>query len=192
MLGLFKKKRLPAEPDQSTILPRIKHKEFLASLDAMHVSAHERPIAEPLVGDLLVSYAFDLPGIFQMVAPADLERLAIRLGELREIAVANLKRQLPEIGINEQLPLRRIVTGNNLEACIMLATTFWSDFSAEMPGDIVAAVPSRDALIFCSSHDAPAIDAMQTLASEIHHAESTHALSEHLFVWQKDQWAVFR
>jgi hypothetical protein len=67
---------------------------------------------------------FDLPNAFQILPPNDLERLAIKPGELREIAVAHLKRQLPEIGMMEEPPVMRIVTGNDLEACVLLADTF--------------------------------------------------------------------
>src|SRR5262249_6649927 len=169
-----------------------KHTQFLASLQEMGVPADELPVTEPFVGDLLITYAFDLPGIFEMVSNAELERLAIRPGELRGIAISNLKRQLPEIGIEERLPCGGIGTGTNLEACRLLAATFWNDVASEMPGEVVAAVPSRDVLLFCSSQEADGLQALQELAAEVRQAESTHALSEHLFVWQQGRWVVFR
>jgi uncharacterized protein YtpQ (UPF0354 family) len=191
MLGWLTKKRAPTEPDRSTIVPRIKHTQFLASLQEMAVPPDQLPVTEPFVGDLLITYAFDLPGMFQMVSPGDLERLAIRPDELRDIAIENLKQQLPEIGIMEQLPLRLIVTGNDLEACALLADTFWTDLSAEIPGEIVAAVPSRDVLVFCSSKDADGLQALRELSAEVREGETTHALSEHLLVWRQERWAVF-
>jgi uncharacterized protein YtpQ (UPF0354 family) len=191
MIGWFKKMQSPAEPDRLDIVPRIKHTQFLASLREMDVPADQMPVTEPLVGDLLVTYAFDLPGAFQMVSSTDLERLSISPGEIRCIAIANLKRQIPEIGIAEESPLRRIVTGNDLEACTLLADTFWSDMTAEVPGEIVAAVPSRDVLLFCGSQATDGIRAMRELAEEVRRGESTHALSEHLLVWRGGKWLVY-
>ena len=66
MFGFFKKKQLP-EPDASQIVPRIKHTNFLQALREMGTGPDDTPVTEPLVADLLVTYAFDLPDMFQMV-----------------------------------------------------------------------------------------------------------------------------
>src|SRR5262249_23307121 len=62
-----KRKQDDEYPDRSTIVPRIKHRQFLKSLRDMDVPDDQMPVTEPLVADLLVTYAFDLPGMFQMV-----------------------------------------------------------------------------------------------------------------------------
>jgi hypothetical protein len=64
--GKSKKTYVPAEPDRSTLVPRIKTPEFLAALRQMQIPADQMPYTEPLVADLLVAYAFDLPDSFQM------------------------------------------------------------------------------------------------------------------------------
>jgi hypothetical protein len=67
-----KKPVAPAQPDRSTLVPRIKHLNFTASLKAMNIPADQLPCTEPLVADLLVTYAFDLPGMFRMASAAAL------------------------------------------------------------------------------------------------------------------------
>jgi uncharacterized protein YtpQ (UPF0354 family) len=191
MFDWLKKKQSVAEPDRLAIVPRIKHTEFLASLREMDVPEDQMPVTEPLVGDLLVTYAFDLPGLFQMVSFGDLERLSVVPGDLRALAVANLKEQLPEIGIAEEPPLHKIVTGNNLEACTLLADSFWNEMAPEVPGEIVAAVPSRDVLLFCGSQATDGIAVMKALSEEVRRGESVHALSDHLLVWRGEAWQVY-
>src|SRR5262249_46797070 len=92
MFGWFKKKpTAPAEPDRSTLVPRIKTLQFTAALKGMDIPADQLPYTEPLVADLLVTYAFDLPGMFRMASGAAIAELGIRPEEARSLAIANLK-----------------------------------------------------------------------------------------------------
>jgi translation elongation factor EF-Ts len=56
---------------------------------------------------------------------------------------------------------------------LLADTSFWSDVATEMPGEIVAAVPSRDVLLFCRSEVRCTTDFVarthefQTLSSEL-------------------------
>jgi len=183
---------LPSEPGRTEIVPRIKSTQMLTYLAERGYSRDQVPVTEPLVGDLVISYAFDLPQMFQMVTPYHLERLSIKPGELRAIAIANLKRQLPQIGMTEKPPVMRVVTGNDLEACVLLADSWWNDIAAKTPGEIVASVPNRDTLLYCSSQSAEGLRALREFTDEAYASETTHALSKHLFVWRKGHWALFQ
>jgi uncharacterized protein YtpQ (UPF0354 family) len=192
MFGWFKKKTpVPAGPDRSSLVPRIKTLQFTAALKEMDIPQDQLPYTEPLVADLLVSYAFDLPGMFQMASGAAIAELGIRPDEARSLAVANLKRQLPQIGSADHGPIRRVVTGENLEACTLLAGPFWEQVAADMPGEVVVAVPSRDVLLFCSSRSTEGIALLRALSAEVLQKESTHALTDRLFVWRGGLWEEF-
>src|SRR5688572_7228204 len=58
---------MPDQPDPafelnpSLILPRIKQAEFNNALKAAGAPPDQWPVTEPLVGNLVVTYAFDLP-----------------------------------------------------------------------------------------------------------------------------------
>jgi uncharacterized protein YtpQ (UPF0354 family) len=193
MFGWFKKKNpVAAEPDRSTLVARIKTLQFTAALKGMNIPEDQLPYTEPLVADLLVTYAFDLPGMFQMASGAAIAELGIRPEEVRAVAVANLKRQLPQIGSAEHGPARRIVTGENMEACTILAGPYWDQIAAETEGEVVVAVPSRDVVLFCSSKSAEGIAALRAASAEVLQEETTHRLTERLLVWRGGRWAEFR
>jgi uncharacterized protein YtpQ (UPF0354 family) len=186
-----KKKQGPEKPDRSTIVPRIKHLQFLKVFDEMDIPDGQIPYTEPLVADLLVAYAFDMPGIFQMVTHDDLKELGIGPGELREIALANLKQQMPKIGVADADSFFRIVTGEDLEACVLLASKFWDNTAAKTEGTVVAVVPSRDVLLYCSSESAAGLEFIRALAKEITDTGDTHTLSKHLITWSNGKWAKY-
>ncbi len=189
MFGWFKKKA-PVEtgPDRSCVVPRIKTLKFTAALKEMGIPDDQLPFTQPLVADLLVTYAFDLPG----ASGAALAELGISPEETRSVAVENLRRVLPQIGTADVENVHRIVTGENLEACTLLAGPFWDQVATKMPGEIVVAVPSRDIVLFCSSQSPEGIANLRELSQGIVEEAGTHGLSERLLVWRQKKWAEFR
>src|SRR5437588_6133583 len=95
MLDLTKEQldALESLPDRSTIVPRIKHTNYLKAVKEAGAAPHEYPVTQPFVADLMITYAFDMPGLFPAVSAHDLRELALTQDELHEIAMANLRRQ---------------------------------------------------------------------------------------------------
>jgi uncharacterized protein YtpQ (UPF0354 family) len=192
MFGLFKKKPEPVEPDPSLIVPRIKHANFLVALRDIVKKEDDMPVTEPLVADLLVTYAFDLPEAFQMVCARDVQRLGLSPEQLRNIAVTNLKQQLGNIGREGEPPLLKMVVGNNLEACLLLVDGIWQSLAAKIPPEIVVGVPTRDVLLVTTSASTKGgLQLLRDAVREAHGRESTHALSLQLLVRRGDKWEVF-
>ena len=140
---------------------------------------------------MIVTYAFDLPDTFQMASFDAIAELGIPLPEVRQIAVANLKRNLPQIGFADHGPFRRIVTGENLEACTLLATSFWDQIADETDGEIVVAVPNRDLVLFCGNRSIEGVKALREAVAEVLAEDDNHNLSEHLFAWRGQRWVLY-
>lgn len=193
MFGLFKKKTsVPTDqPTRSTLVPRIKNLQFTAALNQMGIPADQLPLTEPLVADLLVTYAFDLPSAFQMAKATDIQGLGIELEDARSVAIANLHQQLSELGCADHGAFQRIVTGGNLEACILLVDSFWNQIATEIDDEVVATVPSRDVLLFCSSKSQDGIAEMRAATEEVLSEAGTHGLSDRLLVWRSGRWSEF-
>jgi uncharacterized protein YtpQ (UPF0354 family) len=192
MFGLFKKKPTPPEPDASQIVPRIKHTNFLVALEDMGISPDDTPVTEPLVGELLVTYAFDLPDTFQMFCPRDCQRLGLSPNQVRAIAVANLQRQLGDIGFAGEPPLIKLVVGGNLEACLLLVDDIWQSLAGKFPPEIVVGVPSRDVLLVTTTASTKGgLQLLRDAVRKAHGQETTHALTRHLLIRKGNKWEVF-
>ncbi len=180
--------------DASLILPRIKHAEFPAELSQTGMPPDQLPMTEPLVGRLVVSYAFDLPQGFMMVRQQDLVQLGISQDRLRKLALDNLKQRMPEITVQfhgESGEVRRVITGNHFEACTLLAPAFWATIAEQTAGELVVSAPTRDIVVFCSSESPVGLAALAVVANEMMRLEPGHALSNELFVWRGGEWLAY-
>src|SRR5262245_40052084 len=61
------------------------------------LSGENAPIEQHLVADLSVTYAFDLPGCFKIVARRDLTRLGLDESQIRYLAMQNLDERLKRL-----------------------------------------------------------------------------------------------
>jgi uncharacterized protein YtpQ (UPF0354 family) len=178
------------EPNPGLILPRIKQAEFNNALKAAGAPPDQWPVTEPLVGNLIVTYAFDLPAGFVMVRPQDLAELGLPPEQLRKLSLDNLKREMPEIAVEVTGDVHRVITGKNFEACTLLAPNLWTKIAAQINGEVIVAVPSRDVVLFCSSLSPQGLTDMVSIANEVLRQEAAHALTNELFVW-RGGWQVF-
>jgi uncharacterized protein YtpQ (UPF0354 family) len=193
VFGLFRKQQ-PAEPSAEQIVPRIKHTNFLKTV--REITAKEKnpgslPVTQPLIADLLITYAFDLPHVFQMFTERDRQRLALSIDELRDKAIENLRKQLPPPTQKGQPPIIMLTVGNNLEACLLLIDELWEKFSKTVPGKLVVSVPTRDMILLTSSQSEAGLRVIREIAAEARKREPVHGLTESLLVWEEGRWRVF-
>lgn len=193
MFGRPKKKPAIVEQPRDTalIVPRIKHIDFLPAIRERSKNEDDLPVTEPLVADLLVTYAFDLPETFQMVRKRDVREISLSSEQLRAIAIANLKRQVGDFGYRGDPPLVQAVTGNDLEACVLLLDDFWQMLADQIPPEIVVGVPTRDALFVTTSAWTNGLQLLREVVKEARNGEKTHWLTEHLLVRRNDHWEVY-
>ena len=189
MFKLFRKSK--SESERSLIVPRIKHTNMLAALDEMNVPPDELPFTEPLVADLLVAYAFDLPETFQMFKRSDLQRLGLTAAELRDIALSNLRRQLPTLKAEGQGTPVIMLTAGDLTACLLLIGEVWQDLADQIPSEVVVALPTRGIILVTSSEWPEGLSLMRELADGALERETTHRLTNCFLVRRNDRWMVF-
>jgi len=191
MFNLFRKKT-KQEPGHSNIVPRIKHTNMLAFVREQGIPEQEWPVTEPLVADLLISYAFDLPHAFQMITSSDLKRLNLTPEDLRRLAVKNLRRQVREIKTEGQgSPVLMLTAGQDLTACLLLLDEVWEDLAGQLPGETVVAAPSRGIILVTSSDWQDGLALIRELVAGVLERESTHRLSDVLLVRRQNTWSNF-
>ncbi len=178
------------EPTRDAIIPIVKDRAWLdevaASVRAQGGESQEK-VFEPLNDELAVVYAIDTPNNIAYLSPDMLDALGVDRGELRALAVRNLRGLLPGIEVQRGEKLGMVVADGNYEASLLLFDDLWAREGERLRGPTVAAVPARDLLLFADGADAEAVAQLQALATKMH-AEATYALTDRLFLRDNDDW----
>lgn len=195
MFGLFKK--TPQKPNgpmvtRGQLVPRIKHQAFSLALERAGVPAEQRPVTTPLCGELLITYAFDLPDSFIMATPDLLEEARIAPADMGQLAIANLQRDLPQVSFSKQRECGLAQVGGDLEAALLLVDSVWGGIEPKMKGELLAAVPRRDRLVLCDSANAEGMGALRGLIGEFFDEHNDqHRLSKQLMVRRSGRWVLY-
>ncbi|MCW8166508.1 DUF1444 family protein [Verminephrobacter aporrectodeae subsp. tuberculatae] len=198
LFTLFKKAIGMAPPKQVSLreqlVPRIRHVDFLKMLQEHGVPEQQQPVTTALCGELLVSYAFDLPEQFTMATPPQLEQAGIAASEVPALALRNLARLMPRTRFFGKQGFMAVYTGGELEATLLLLDAFWEHMQASSLGkEIVAVVPRRDCLLLCDARDAGALAELGREAEKFFtESQDAHALSVQKMLRRDDgRWELF-
>ncbi len=132
--------------DPALVVPLIK-RSVKMSEDVIQLPERDEPIVEHLAGDLLVFYAFDLPGMFQLVARRHCAALGLDAGDLRALSVRNLVKRRPKPQVKQTDRCVMLILDGDLEASLLLVDILWEQLAPQIPGDLIAAVPTREGLL---------------------------------------------
>ncbi|MCW8166514.1 DUF1444 family protein [Verminephrobacter aporrectodeae subsp. tuberculatae] len=197
LFNLFKKALRTEPPKQVSLreqlVPRIRHVSFLKMLQEHGVPEQQQPVTTALCGELLVSYAFDLPDQFIMASPSQLEQAGVAVSEVPALALWNLARLMPRTEHFDKQGCMVVRTGGELEATLLLLDTFMEYMHVNSLGkEIVAAVPRRDCLLLCDARNAGALAELGSLAEKIFtEAQDAHALSAQKMLRRDGRWELF-
>lgn len=155
------------------------------------LDAKDSPVLEPLVADLLVSYVFDLPSSYSFVQGRHLPGLQLSSSDLRNLAVNNLRRRLPDILRHPypQVPVFVLAAGGNLESSLLLLDDLWESQSPLVPGELVVSVPARDCIAFTGSASREGIAELKASIERV--AGGDHVLTRHLLIRRDSSWQLF-
>jgi hypothetical protein len=198
MLNPFKKRPpAPANDDaeaeamRKALVPRIKHLAFERELSDRGIPPEYLPVTEPLAGELLVTFAFDLPDQFVMANPTNLASAGIAPGEARALACANLRPRVDALTLAREGDVVLATTGGHWEACLLLLDDFWAGADRQFESGYLVCAPRRDRLLVSAGLGAPAIAEMQAAAHSWFAATyDAHALSTQLMARQGTAWAL--
>lgn len=199
MFGLFKKAppAAPALPPlrAQQLQPRIKNVQFAKELQEAGVPAEQMPALTPLCGELVVTYAFDLPDSFIMATPPLLRDAGISADAVAKVAAENLQGALLPVNFfGKGDGVRLVKCGGNLEATLLLVDRFW-DFARndmQAAGELIVAAPRRDCVAICDGADPAAVAALRERAEELFNEhDDAHRLSTQLMVRGDGGWSLF-
>jgi len=179
--------------DRAQIMPVIKTKDWVDSALAAAKAQGGKPaelVMEDFSGGLVVVYAQDTPSNMAFLTPGDLGKLGLKPADLRQIAVANLAALPDKIGVKRGPLVSIVVAGGTYEASLLLLTDFWKAQAAKVDGEIVAAIPARDLLLFTGSKNTVGVAKLAALATEML-AKSSYGLTNQLYIFRKGRFQPY-
>ena len=150
--------------DLDRVLPLIKSTAWLATAIAQ-VGEGATFVTRPLVADLIIVFAQDLPDTIAYVKIKDLEGVCDE-AELAARAMSNLSRRVALMKVNGGDGRYRIELDGLFDASLILVVAEWIG-SLDLEGDPVFAIPSRDQLMVCGSANAEAVVELAEIAPQI-------------------------
>lgn len=135
-------------------------------------------VVQPLLGDLIVTYAQDLPKSLEYVKRGDLKGLDE--ASLCAHALANLEGRSSALTIVGGEGRYRIELDGFFDVSLILIASTWVQHLS-LAGDPVFALPCRDQLMVCGSDDHQAVAELAEMAPRIA-AESAYAITGQLLV----------
>lgn len=176
-------------PQLNCIVPMIKDEGYFDV--SRKLSKEDAPFAnEHLVGDLWIVYAIDTPDSMLTLQRSHLSDLGLEVSELKELAVTNLTRILPPIERHGEGPVYMLTAGGDYVASLLLLDDVWAELQHETSGAILAAVPSRDVLLFTDSSSKEGLEQMKATISRV--MESGGYLVSNTILKRSDTgWEVF-
>jgi uncharacterized protein YtpQ (UPF0354 family) len=176
------------EPGLERVVPLVRDAGFVASAPA---GPGGGLVAEPLVADLYVVYAFDQPRALRYSTHQDLARLGLVAGPaLRERALDNLRERLEDVGEEGDDACGRLVAGGVFEASLLLVDDLWDALEPIVEGTLVVSVPARDVLLYTGSAVPGGLRSLRAARDHVL-AVGDHLVSETLLARVDGRWERF-
>jgi len=178
--------------DRSRIVPVLKPAAWLEGVrkdrQAQGIVDEPEPLTEAYNSELIIAYAEDRPSSIRYLTTRD--DVGGDRVKLFVLALGNLNRLLPKIEMRQGADgILLIEAGGDYEASLLLADNIWSSGQIQVDGDIVAAVPAKNALLVTGSHNRAGLKKLRAIAAEL--AAGPYGLSSALFVYRDGKFKVF-
>jgi uncharacterized protein YtpQ (UPF0354 family) len=180
--------------DRTRITPVIKDKAWIAEVrDAMKARGAQKipeNVYEPFNDSLIIVYVEDNPKSVRYLTPKDVVDAGINRGELRDLAVNNLKRLLPKIEAHGANGFFMLTAGGDYEASLLLLDGIWNSRQFQVAGEYVVAVPTRDVLLVTGTEEKEGVMKIREMAADIA-AKGSYHLTPELFVYRAGRFVNF-
>jgi Uncharacterized protein conserved in bacteria len=176
--------------DTNAIVAVVRDDQFLNQLEKYGTQKTNRVVEEPLVADLHVAYGRDSQRGMAYLTEGERARLGLDFPELRKLAIVNLHRILDAPRRVGDGPVYMIVADGTYESSLLLADKLWESQAPLVKGELVAAVPARDVLMFTGSGSPDGLKELRESASRVY-KDASHAISRTLLVRRNGRWERF-
>ncbi|MFD0687771.1 DUF1444 domain-containing protein [Actinomadura fibrosa] len=183
------------EPRSSLIVPLMKARVPAEVQLEFPLPAGEEPVRDPFAGDLYATYALELADEaaplgrrYEHVARRHCEALGVAPGDLRRLAVINLRNRRPDLSLSWYPDVRAVtvslgdgapVSGGapgggagaprrgGLEAGLLLDDGFLEKLAQDVEGDLVVAAPARDVFVASGTGHPDGVDKLRWAVAQV-------------------------
>ena len=153
-------------------------------------SARSDLIVDPLNDELVIVYAEDNGKEIRMLMAQDLGPAAINRGELRALAVANLRTVVPQVRLHQGNEYSMFTAGGTYESSLLLTPQVLTASNVKVDGDAVLAVPARNLLFVTGTRTPGGVAKLREVAARAMR-ESPNRLTDTLFVLRGGELVKF-
>ncbi|MGE0710754.1 MAG: hypothetical protein AB7N76_27840 [Planctomycetota bacterium] len=164
-------------------------REVHAALASHSADPKDEPVASPLVADLCIVLAFDREHGIQVLRREDMQELDREAGALLTRGLENLARRLPEPELRALQGVTMVSAGGNYESSLLLFDGLWMQLAGDLEGDLLAAAPTRDLVLFSDDARLGAREELRSVADALF-AESSHPVSPALLRFTPRGWVA--
>jgi uncharacterized protein YtpQ (UPF0354 family) len=181
--------------DPTRIVPVIKDAAYISEVRrALESRGHDAgkfsQAHDVYNSELVVLYAEDTPNNMRYLTDDDVTELGIEPSDLRQLAIENLRRLLPDVKMAGDNGVFLMQAGGDYEASLLLIDSIWSSGQIEVDGEIVVSIPARGILVVTGSRNKPGLRTVRELAAKTA-AEAAYRLTSQLFVFRSGRFEVF-
>jgi hypothetical protein len=152
----------------------------------------EEMIFEDFVGELMIAYVFDLPSYFRHVNRKDCLNFGIKHDELRPLSTKNLVGRRPKPTVKQGQTGVMLVMDQNLESSLLLVDLVWDQIERQLPGETVAAVPTRDVILVTGTGIPGGIESLErAIVRTWKNSVPRLRLTRSLLVRRDKSWHIF-
>jgi hypothetical protein len=154
----------------------------------LHLPFEQSPVSQPLAADMIVMYAIDRPGHLEYISNHVAAASGFTTEGLHNKAIKNLPARLGNVQLHDcGGGVYGLSAGGNFEASLLLLGDLWLQLTEYLPGEPLAAVPSRD-LLFVIGSERPNADELISRQARIELAEKRYAISQSVLMRREGKW----
>jgi uncharacterized protein YtpQ (UPF0354 family) len=126
----------------------------------MELDEEESPIMRAWLGDLIITYVFDLGDSFQLLQARDLP-VDVSMDELHEIAVSNLDRDIGYVLRETNFGGYILTAGGDHEAGAICLQGKWQWLAEHLGDDLIVSIPAKDLVLILPQKDTGRLEAFK-------------------------------
>ncbi|WP_157971161.1 hypothetical protein [Pseudogemmobacter bohemicus] len=182
VIASFDETGAESEVDPASVMPVIRDRLRLAA------ALPEEPPLLPFAGGLIQYWVVDQPEWTASLDKDMMKVLALDPDGLASLSQSNLAARLKEMTISQTGPYYQVRLDGYYESSLLLISALWEE-RAKGHQSLIAAIPTRDTLIWIADGSPDDIAALRGLAGTSWES-GAYAVSPDLFSWTGEGWVV--